>query len=119
MLTRDDVLRRDDRRRKTVTVPAWEGAVLIRELGLDDKAACWAALGGHKDDEKTQAERNADYNVELIRRGCIQDDGSLFFTPADDGFLRRQPDSVLALLVKEIETLSNPSKDDVDNAEKN
>lgn len=117
LLTREQILAVDDRRRETVKVPAWKGEVLIREMSVLDRTACYAMLSPKEDDTRTQAERAAAFSAALLVHSLIQEDGSAVLSAADAQAMTQKADSTVAMLVARIQKLNKI--DDAADTEKN
>lgn len=105
MLSRDEILRRDDRQRKTVTVPAWGGAVTVRELSMADKAAVLTVMAGEDGDGKSQAQRAVAANAMMIVRAVIDAAGAAVFADGDLPAIEAMPESVVMPVMDAIRSL--------------
>ena len=117
MLTREQILAAEDRRRETVDVPEWGGTVLIREMSILDRAACYNVLEAGEGDTRTQADRAAAYSAEMLVRSIIHEDGTLVLQPGDAAALTAKSNRAVTLVVGHIQKLNKI--DDPADAEKN
>lgn len=122
VLSRDAILRTAVLKRRTITVDALDGDVLVREMsGLEAAHFQKRSLdvikpnnGGIK-----SAEALARLNASVLINGVINEDGSAVFSNDDAGVLMDMPSSVLETIANEILDISGLTAGGRRRAEKN
>jgi hypothetical protein len=106
-----DFLGLDDLRTKTVTVPRWNKAVTIRELGLEEGVKL-SQMYSAKDG---QTVLSAEDIARVVAWGVVDENGERVFSDDDASALARKNRDPLMFLFREITSLSA----DFEEAEKN
>jgi len=122
VLGRDAILRTAVLRRRTVTVNALDGDVLVREMsGLEAARFQKRSLDVIKPNTGMikSADALARLNAGVIINGVINEDGSAVFANDDADALMAMPSSVLEIIANEILDLSGLSAGGRRRAEKN
>lgn len=104
ILTREQILEKDDLKRELVAVPEWGGEVLVRELTgreRDQYESGIISMKGRKVDLNLQNAR-----AKLVAMAAINEDGTTIFRPKDVMELGKKSSSALERVAEVIQRLS-------------
>lgn len=113
LLTKDDIIKADDRKKKLVKVPEWGGEVYVRVMS-----------GTDRDKFESNAIQNGRLNPENIRAKLAalticDENGDLIFSDADVEELGKKSSAALTRVFNAAQKLNLMSDDDVRELTKN
>lgn len=118
MLTREQILAADDRKREVVEVPEWGGSVIVSEMGGHDREA-WAADAYSLDGDKINVNRK-NFGARLLAFCLVGDDGELVFSePSDVEALGKKNGAVINRLFAVADRLNGITGRALEEIEKN
>ena len=120
LLSKDDILKREDIVAKTVEVPEWGGEVMIRTMTGQERDAFEDYVVTFEQDRKKKGGARLNLRAELLSRCIVDGDGNLLFTePADIVALGGKSGKALDRCFKVAQELSRFTDKDLDELEGN
>lgn len=117
LLTREEILKANDIKTESVSVPEWGGDVMVRGLTGAQRDDYEATLIRMKGTDAQMNLRNA--RAKLVQRSCVDADGALLFNEDDVVALSRKSAAALERVFEVAQRLSGLSKSDIDDLTKN
>lgn len=119
LLTRDQILKAQDRTYITVNCPEWGGKVRLQSLSGAERDAFEESILGKKQKDGTREVVTKNLRAKLVALSAVDKEGKLIFN-ADDVFVLGEKNAApLDRLFAASQKLSGISKDDVDEMVKN
>lgn len=113
ILSRDEILKVDDRKTEVVPVPEWGGEVIVRSMSGFERDAFEASVAQSKNGKQTTNLSNI--RARLVAK-CVVDEHNvpLFVTPADVLALGEKSAAALDRVFEKCQELNGMSKKDVE-----
>jgi hypothetical protein len=112
ILTRDQILKADDRRTVEVEVPEWGGSVLIRSLTGAERDKFEASTMQNKGGKQVQ--NYANFRARLVSLCIVNEQGELLFNSADIKLLGDKSVAALQRVFNKCNELNGLSDEDVE-----
>ena len=118
LLTREAILSKKQLRRQVVSVPEWDGEVIVREL-MADEAEQYELYISRKFEPDNKKPSEIAMRAKLVALACINEDGSRVFTDADAAELGKISRSALDRVASVASELSGYTKNAQADVKKN
>lgn len=116
-LTKDAILKADDRQVEVVNVPEWGGKVRVRGLTARERDAFEADITEERQGKDGEAEAKVDtkdIRAKLAQRSMVDADGGLLFTQAEVTALTQKSAKALNRVFSVAQRLSGLTRKDVE-----
>lgn len=111
-LSRDDILKAEDRATEEVDVPEWGGSVLVRGLSGRERDIFEASLMERRG--KRMVPNTANVRAKIVARCCVDEDGVRLFSDGDVEELGEKSAAPIDKIYEVAARLSGLSDEDVD-----
>lgn len=116
-LSKEQILKADDRKTKTVPVPEWGGDVIVKTLGGEERDSMEAEI---VQTNGASTSRNlVNFRSRLLVRAIVDEQGNRLFTDAEIADLAKKSGAVLDRLYDAAIDLNKISAKDVEELAKN
>jgi hypothetical protein len=119
LLSREDILKKQDRSYQDVSCPEWGGKVRIQSLTGAERDAFEESILGAKNKDGTREVSTQNLRAKLVALAAVDKDGKAMFSKDDVLVLGQKNAAALDRLFMVAQKLSGISKDDLEEAVKN
>jgi len=119
ILNRDEILKVDDLKRRTVSIPEWGGSVIVRTMTGVERDELEGIMAVQSAEGKTPAERLRNFRALTVALCTIDENGNRLFTLEDVEALGRKSTAGLSRVFAAAQILSALTEESVKEMVKN